>query len=52
MVAAIGDGTLPHETFRFYFEQNVQYLHLSDSYVWVHWMRIGRENRAGAPRLL
>ena len=27
MVAAIGSGTLPHETFRFYFEQNVQYLH-------------------------
>jgi thiaminase/transcriptional activator TenA len=27
MVAAIGDGTLPHETFRFYFEQNLQYLH-------------------------
>jgi thiaminase (transcriptional activator TenA) len=27
MVAAIGAGTLPHETFRFYFEQNVQYLH-------------------------
>ena len=27
MVAAIGDGTLPHETFRFYLEQNVQYLH-------------------------
>jgi thiaminase/transcriptional activator TenA len=27
MVVAIGDGTLPHETFRFYFEQNVQYLH-------------------------
>jgi len=27
MVAAIGDGTLPHATFRFYFEQNIQYLH-------------------------
>jgi len=27
MVVAIGSGTLPHETFRFYFEQNVQYLH-------------------------
>jgi thiaminase/transcriptional activator TenA len=27
MVAAIGTGTLPHETFRFYFEQNVHYLH-------------------------
>jgi len=27
MVAQIGAGTLPHETFRFYFEQNVQYLH-------------------------
>jgi thiaminase/transcriptional activator TenA len=26
MVAAIGTGTLPHETFRFYFEQNLQYL--------------------------
>jgi len=27
MVTAIGTGTLPHETFRFYFEQNLQYLH-------------------------
>jgi thiaminase (transcriptional activator TenA) len=27
MVAAIGSGTLRHETFQFYFEQNVQYLH-------------------------
>ncbi|MQY25811.1 TenA family protein [Nocardia aurantia] len=27
MVREIGDGTLPHETFRFYFEQNVEYLH-------------------------
>lgn len=27
MVVAIGAGTLPHETLRFYFEQNVQYLH-------------------------
>jgi thiaminase/transcriptional activator TenA len=27
MVAAIGAGTLAHETFRFYFEQNIQYLH-------------------------
>ena len=27
MVAEIGAGTLPHETFRFYFEQNIQYLH-------------------------
>jgi thiaminase/transcriptional activator TenA len=27
MVVAIGSGTLPHETFRFYFEQNLQYLH-------------------------
>src|ERR1700730_4986130 len=27
MVVAIGSGTLPHATFRFYFEQNVQYLH-------------------------
>jgi thiaminase/transcriptional activator TenA len=27
MVAAIGAGSLPHETFRFYFEQNIQYLH-------------------------
>jgi thiaminase/transcriptional activator TenA len=27
MVAEIGAGTLPHETFRFYFEQNLQYLH-------------------------
>jgi thiaminase (transcriptional activator TenA) len=27
MVVAIGSGTLPHETFRFYFEQNIQYLH-------------------------
>jgi thiaminase (transcriptional activator TenA) len=27
MVSEIGAGTLPHETFRFYFEQNVQYLH-------------------------
>jgi thiaminase (transcriptional activator TenA) len=27
MVTAIGAGTLPHETFRFYFEQNLQYLH-------------------------
>jgi thiaminase/transcriptional activator TenA len=27
MVAAIGSGTLPHETFRFYFEQNISYLH-------------------------
>jgi len=27
MVAAIGAGTLPHATFRFYFEQNLQYLH-------------------------
>lgn len=27
MVTAIGTGTLPHETFRCYFEQNVQYLH-------------------------
>jgi thiaminase/transcriptional activator TenA len=26
MVRAIGDGTLPHETFRGYFEQNVLYL--------------------------
>jgi thiaminase/transcriptional activator TenA len=26
MVAEIGEGTLPHETFRFYFEQNLQYL--------------------------
>jgi thiaminase/transcriptional activator TenA len=27
MVAEIGAGTLPHETFRFYFEQNLGYLH-------------------------
>jgi thiaminase/transcriptional activator TenA len=27
MVAQIGAGTLPHETFRFYFEQNLPYLH-------------------------
>jgi thiaminase (transcriptional activator TenA) len=27
MVAAIGAGTLPHATFRCYFEQNLQYLH-------------------------
>jgi thiaminase/transcriptional activator TenA len=27
MVAEIGAGALPHETFRFYFEQNIQYLH-------------------------
>jgi thiaminase (transcriptional activator TenA) len=27
MVAEIGAGTLPHATFRFYFEQNIQYLH-------------------------
>ena len=27
MVAEIGAGTLPHPTFRFYFEQNIQYLH-------------------------
>lgn len=27
MVTAIGVGTLPHETFRGYFEQNIQYLH-------------------------
>jgi thiaminase (transcriptional activator TenA) len=27
MVAAIGAGTLPRQTFRFYFEQNIQYLH-------------------------
>jgi thiaminase (transcriptional activator TenA) len=27
MVAEIGAGTLPHETFRFYFQQNIQYLH-------------------------
>jgi thiaminase/transcriptional activator TenA len=26
MVAEIGAGTLPHETFRFYFEQNLRYL--------------------------
>src|SRR2546427_9448142 len=26
MVRAIGDGSLPHETFRGYFEQNVLYL--------------------------
>ena len=26
MVAEIGAGTLPHETFRYYFEQNVLYL--------------------------
>jgi thiaminase/transcriptional activator TenA len=26
MVAQIGAGTLPHETFRFYFEQNLPYL--------------------------
>jgi thiaminase/transcriptional activator TenA len=26
MVAEIGAGTLPHETFRFYFEQNILYL--------------------------
>jgi thiaminase (transcriptional activator TenA) len=26
MVAEIGAGTLPHETFRYYFEQNVRYL--------------------------
>ena len=26
MVAEIGSGTLPHETFRFYFEQNLLYL--------------------------
>jgi thiaminase (transcriptional activator TenA) len=27
MVAEIGAGTLPHATFRFYFEQNLGYLH-------------------------
>jgi thiaminase/transcriptional activator TenA len=27
MVAEIGAGTLPHEVFRFYFEQNLGYLH-------------------------
>jgi thiaminase (transcriptional activator TenA) len=27
MVAEIGTGTLPHATFRFYFEQNLGYLH-------------------------
>jgi thiaminase (transcriptional activator TenA) len=27
MVAEIGAGTLPHQTFRFYFEQNLGYLH-------------------------
>jgi thiaminase (transcriptional activator TenA) len=27
MVAEIGAGTLPHETFRFYFDQNLGYLH-------------------------
>lgn len=27
MVEEIGAGTLPHDTFRFYFEQNVPYLH-------------------------
>jgi thiaminase/transcriptional activator TenA len=27
MVTEIGAGTLPHETFRFYFEQNLGYLH-------------------------
>jgi thiaminase/transcriptional activator TenA len=27
MVAQIGAGTLPHATFRFYFEQNLPYLH-------------------------
>jgi thiaminase (transcriptional activator TenA) len=27
MVAEIGAGTLPHSTFRFYFEQNLGYLH-------------------------
>ena len=26
MVAEIGAGILPHETFRFYFEQNISYL--------------------------
>ncbi len=26
MIAEIGCGTLPHETFRFYFEQNIMYL--------------------------
>ena len=26
MVAEIGAGSLPHETFRYYFEQNVLYL--------------------------
>ena len=41
MVEAIGAGTLPHETFRFYFEQNIQYLH--------HYVQAIALTIAGAP---
>jgi thiaminase/transcriptional activator TenA len=49
MVAEIGAGTLPHETFRYYFEQNVLYL---EDYARAIALIIGRAPDLAAVRVL
>jgi thiaminase (transcriptional activator TenA) len=49
MVAGIGAGTLPHETFRYYFEQNVLYL---EDYARAIALIIGRAPDLAAVRVL